>query len=290
MKKMWSCLLALLLLTIVMAGCGTPAAPELAVETEPPLAETAAPAAEAPVEEIPAAPAEEAPVQEPEAAPTEEPGQPISLSAEQQYEANIFLSNFSEQWFCEYPFDRFDADDTSEAQLFSFAHLWAKINRHSAISYDGGYETMTRENVNEIVGRYFGLGISPADGTDYSAALGMGNYDWDHCWYEGGVFYYPAADGEAYNHFTVVDSAEALSGSRTRFRFTVYELDLDRYWADGVANEYYRLTPAEAVQHMTAMEIVPVRTGVAVVLPCYLESSGRESYILVSYELDDIAA
>ena len=186
--------------------------------------------------------------------------------------------------------DRFDADDTSEAQLFSFAHLWAKINRHSAISYDGGYETMTRENVNEIVGRYFGLGISPADGTDYSAALGMGNYDWDHCWYEGGVFYYPAADGEAYNHFTVVDSAEALSGSRTRFRFTVYELDLDRYWADGVANEYYRLTPAEAVQHMTAMEIVPVRTGVAVVLPCYLESSGRESYILVSYELDDIAA
>lgn len=296
-KKAW--ILSLILLcALTLCACGGHAGQEPPPTPTPDTAQApgepgAAPApvetpaeAPAPTEE-PVIPVEESagPVEEP-AAQTEEPGLPLTLTAEEQYEANIFLSNFSEQGFPSYPVAP-DAD--KEAQLFRFAHLWAKINRRSAISYDGAFEVMSLESVNDILGRYFGEGISPADGTEYSAALGMGHFDWDRCWYAGGLFYYPAADGEAYNRFTVVDSAEALTGSRTRFRFTIYELDLDRYWDSGVIpGEYYRLTPEEAAQRAAAGEITPMRTGTAYALPCYLASSGRESYNLVSYTLDEL--
>ena len=49
-----------------------------------------------------------------------EQGTPFSLSSAQQYAANLSLSNFSEQWFCEIgTFDHYDPADTSIAQLFS---------------------------------------------------------------------------------------------------------------------------------------------------------------------------
>ena len=47
-----------------------------------------------------------------------ETGDPFPLSAAQQYAANLSLSNFSEQWFCEIgTFDHYDPADTSIAQL-----------------------------------------------------------------------------------------------------------------------------------------------------------------------------
>ena len=82
-----------------------------------------------------------------------ETGDPYPLSETQQYAANLSLSNFSEQWFCEMgTFDHYDPADTSIAQLFSFAHLWAKINRPTEMEYIDGYETMTRETFFEIIG------------------------------------------------------------------------------------------------------------------------------------------
>ncbi len=318
MKKAWILLIVFLLCTLLLCACGAPAERELPVDqtaapaespsalpaeptpTEIPVEESAAPTepveqAEEPTEEPAEAsapaepPASDPPAPEPTPMPTPEPGQPRSLSAEEQYEANIFLSNFSEQGFGLGRFAGFDSSEAGEAQLFSFAHLWAKINRHDAISYKDSYETMTLEDVNDILGRFFALTIQPEEGTDYSAELGIGNFDWNHCWYEGGVFYYPGADGESHTGFTVVDAAESLPGSRTRFRFTAYELNLDIYYDNlGIPQTYYRLTPEEAVQRMAAGEITPIYTGTAVCEPCYLAQSGRESYILDSYLIDEV--
>ena len=222
-----------------------------------------------------------------------ETGERIGLTAAQQYEANIFLSNFSEQRFCEFKlFDRFDASDTSIAQLFDFAHLWAKINRRSAIGYEGSYETLTREDFIDIVYRYLDLSVfpEPQEGAEYSAELGMGHYDWDRCWYADGRFWYPAADGESFNRFSVVDEAFAYPDNRFRFRFTIYELDIGLYRErDAVPAEYYHLTPAEAAERLNRGEITAVRRGEALCLPCYLESSQRSSYVLQRYSLEDAA-
>ena len=187
----------------------------------------------------------------PTAAPTET-GDPFTLSETQQYAANLSLSNFSEQWFCEMgTFDHYDSADTSIAQLFSFAHLWSKINRPTEMEYRDGYETMTRETFFEIIGPRIACpeGLQPIEGEDYSAALGIGTFDWNHCWYENGRFYYPAGDGESYNRFTVADEAYKLRDGTCRFRFTIYELDLDIYFDElGIPSRYYHLTPAEAAQ------------------------------------------
>ena len=211
--------------------------------------------------------------------PTEK-GDPFTLSETQRYAANLSLSNFSEQWFCEIgTFDHYDPADTSIAQLFSFAHLWSKINRPTEMEYRDGYETMTRETFFEIIGPRIAYpeDLQPIEGEDYSAALGIGTFDWNHCWYENGRFYYPAGDGESYNRFTVVD----------RFRFTIYELDLDIYFDElGIPSKYYHLTPAEAAQLAANETITAVHTGTAVCSPIYWQSSGREMYLLEYYELD----
>ena len=216
-----------------------------------------------------------------------EEAEPVSLTAQQQYEANIFLSNFSEQGFCEYGAESFDAAEASDAQLFAFAHLWAKINRRAAIGYSGSYETMSLDAVNSIVNRYIwreGL-LQPAEGTNYSAELGMGHYDWDRCWYSGGYFYYPAADGESFNRFTVVEEAERYPDGRCLLRFTVYELDLQRYWDNnGIPSEYYWLTPFGAAQRAAWGEITPMRMGEALCMP-RVQQDGRQTYALVRYTI-----
>ena len=250
-------------------------------------------AAPAPIE-IPAASAAPTPVvtQAPSAPQPTAQGVPFPLSETQQYAANVSLSNFSEQWFCEYPsFDHFDAADTSIAQLYSFAHLWRKINRPRDMEYQDGYETMSRETFYEIITPRIDYpdGLQPVEGEDYSAALGIGNFDWNHCWYENGRFYYPAGDGEAYNRFTVVDEAYRINDWTYRFRFTIYELDLDAYWdAQGVASTYYHMSPAQAAQSAAAGTITAKRRGTAVCTPIYWESSGLEMYRLEQYMLDPL--
>ena len=219
-----------------------------------------------------------------------ETGDPFTLSETQQYAANLSLSNFSEQWFCEIgTFDHYDPADTSIAQLFSFAHLWSKINRPTEMEYRDGYETMTRETFFEIIGPRIAYpeDLQPIEGEDYSAALGIGTFDWNHCWYENGRFYYPAGDGESYNRFTVVDEAYRINDGTYRFRFTIYELDLDIYFDElGIPSKYYHLTPAEAAQLAANGTITAMHTGTAVCSPIYWQSSGREMYQLAYYELD----
>ena len=201
-----------------------------------------------------------------------ETGDPFTLSETQQYAANLSLSNFSEQWFCEIgTFDHYDPADTSIAQ------------------YRDGYETMTRETFFEIIGPRIAYpeDLQPIEGEDYSAALGIGTFDWNHCWYENGRFYYPAGDGESYNRFTVVDEAYRINDGTYRFRFTIYELDLDIYFDElGIPSKYYHLTPAEAAQLAANGTITAVHTGTAVCSPIYWQSSGREMYQLAYYELD----
>lgn len=279
-----------ILAMFALAACGKQKEPAPAPQTEPAVtaAPTAAPTAEPVVTATPEIPEET----ETPAEPADEPGKPVSLTEAQQYAANLSMSNFSEQNFCGGgPFDSYDAAEASVAQLFRFAHLWAKINRPSALSYEGNYETLTRENFFDIITPRiaFPAGLEPIEGEDYSAVLGIGRFDWDHCWYENGRFYYPAGDGESYNAFTVVDEAYLLDNGDYRFRFTVYELDLDIYWDElGVSDKYYHLTPAEAAQIAATGELTPMRTGTALCTPVYWEQSGRDMFRLLSYELDPL--
>ena len=291
-------LLLILLAVLLTAACGkadTPTTPDTLTTPDTPTAPdtpTTPTTPDTPTETAVPVPSD-APAVEQTATPKPlEQGTPFPLSSAQQYAANLSLSNFSEQWFCEIgTFDHYDPADTSIAQLFSFAHLWNKINQPTQMEYRDGYETMTRETFYEIIGPRldYPKDLEPVEGEDYSAALGIGTFDWNHCWYENGRFYYPAGDGESYNRFTVVDEAYRINDRTCRFRFTIYELDLDIYWDElGIPSKYYRLTPAEAAQYAAGGSITAVHTGTAVCSPIYWQSSGREMYLLEYYELDRV--
>lgn len=196
------------------------------------------------------------------------------LDADSQYWANIFISDFVEQGKYDFPIDPVHQD----FELASFAHMFCKINRHSAISYDGNYDSFSLDTVNELCMRFFGREIHPANGVLYENQWGL---QWT---YENGTFRFPSGDGEAYNRFAVVDRYLELSGGDVMLSYTVYELDLDEYWKSGMDGALYRMTPAEAQVMVAAGRIARVGSGTAEVLP--IEQNGHDGYHLYRMRTD----
>ncbi len=194
-----------------------------------------------------------------------------SMDANRQYWANIFISDFIEQFKNDFP-----TDGGSDYELASFAHLFCKINRHNALSFDGNYDTFTLETVNELCMRFFGRTIHPANGVLYEN-------QWGRQWvYENGRFRFPSGDGEAYNRFAVVNSRLRLPGGDVILGYDVYELDLDEYWKSGMDGALYRMTTAQAQAAEASGRITRLGFGHAEAKP--IEQNGRDGYFLLRME------
>lgn len=229
----------------------------------------------------------QSPAIEPE--PEPEPGTG-ALTAQDQRDANIFLSNFSEQWLNGWGFVFFDADDPEDAELLEFAYLWTRINNRSAIGTDGYSQyTVSLEQVNRVITRYMGSGLalSPENGDTYSVSGQIVSY-WE------GLFYFIAADGESYPWFSVVDEVRDYENDETVLRFTIYELDMRLYFEEGngsVPSKYYDLTPEEAKALSlagAAPAITACITGTAVCKRSVSPDTGRRTYTLVRYTVDNM--
>ncbi len=195
------------------------------------------------------------------------------MDADTQYWANIFISDFVEQFISTYP-----RDNGSDAELSSFARLFCKINRHDAIVYIDGYETVSLDTVNELCMRFFGRNIKPSEGAQYEN-------DWGMKWkYENGKFWFPAADGEACNRFAVVREYLLLNNGDVTLSFDVYEVPLDEYWQHGIDSALYHLTAAEAEAMAKTGRIVRVGSGTALTTP--IEQSGHDGYFLHMLHVD----
>ena len=193
------------------------------------------------------------------------------MDANRQYWANVFISDFVEQYITKFP-----EDNGSDFELARFAHLFCKINRHEEIKYENGCETLTLETVNELCQRFFGRTIDPEEGVLYTN-------DWGVEWkFENGKFYFPAGDGESYNRFAVVTQYLRLEGGDVTLSFDVYELGLEEYWDKGISDELYRMTAAEAEAMAKTGRITRVGSGTAEVLP--IEQNGHDGYFLYRLE------
>ena len=208
-----------------------------------------------------------APEPEPDPGPTEVLG---SYSYEQRKNLNIFLSNFSEVFFRS--FDRNGTID--EASLVDFAFLHNKINsfgrdRIESRQRNGEYYyTISTADVDNCLDRFFGVGV-PHQDFDY--------YNF-HVYCEDGYYYFPAADGESYNNFTIA-SEVIRDGGVLRVKFDVYGLDLETYWyEDGIDEKYYAMTAAEAASN----GLLEHRGSGEAVLENYT-LDGSATYRLISY-------
>ena len=261
MMKKLTCLYILLALCL-LAGCAKPAAsepepsyaplpemldgPDSYVEPEPEPAP--APGPESEIEQIPAPTVE--PEAEPESEPVPEPVPPAepepeyvnvtdSLTAAERTSLNVFLSNFSELYF-----RHFDRDETPDrVALVDFAYMHNKINsfgrdKISVRQWNGeSCYSISAADVDQTLERFFG--VKPDHG-EFELDTHLVGFD-------GERYYFLAADGEAYNTFSVVNQV-ITDGSGTYWvRFDVYDLDITTYFDNnGIPDACYALSAAEA--------------------------------------------
>ena len=189
------------------------------------------------------------------------------MSANRQYWANIFISDFVEQFKSNFP-----EDEGSDYELASFAHMFCKINRRDALSYDGNYDTFSLDTVNELCSRFFGREIHPANGVLYTNPWGM---EWT---YQNGSFRFPSGDGEAYNRFAVVTSYLRLADGNVLLGYEIYELKLEEYFSSGMDGKLYYLTGEQARSMAETGRITCLGYGNAFVTP--IEQNGRDGYFM----------
>ena len=203
----------------------------------------------------------------------------MAMNEAQQYAANIFLSNFSEQHAFEN--SGFNVGSRSINDLVNFAYLYCKINRHAALNTaqveNSYYYTLSLEDANAVWSRHFGFTLNEAEASLYAP----NTTEFYRSFYSSGAFYFPAADGESYNRFTVVRQMEDLGNGTYRLLFDIYSLDIDEYWkSNGVDSGFYAMTASAARQDS---RLSWQASGVAVVRP--YTNNGTATYQLVRYRV-----
>jgi len=292
MKRVLVLLVTLALALGLFAACSkaAPAAPETSAPfevSEIPAAEAPAPT-EAPSQTETPAPTDaiaptEAPLSTTEEGPfpggldddgrgpdEDDSGTYVAMTADEQYKANIFLSNFAEQFFGNYS----QLDEDHVAREVDFVHRWCKINRPGAIRYetvDGTpYEVIDFDEADGISDRYFPNPLSDWHPEEIHPT--------SHGFLRDRKLYFEAADGESYNHIAVAGDVRQDTDGTYYMDFTVYAVDLEEYYDRGVDSGYYRMTPAEAA---ASAHLSYVYTGTAAAQGGTW--NGNSVYKLISY-------
>ncbi len=204
-------------------------------------------------------------------------GTVFQMDSNQQYAANIFLSNFAEQGI----FNNFDISNRDIDQLVDFAFLFCKINsRNETIGifhYEDGsaiqdFYTVSLENVNTMLDRHFGIQLTE----DMAKGFPVDGNPNKH--YLNGVFYFPAADGEAYNRIAIARTAEALGNGTFRLDFDIFLLDIREYHSKGISWDYYSMTTDQAE---SAESLTWFSSGTAIVKP--YKYYDRDTFQLIEY-------
>lgn len=208
---------------------------------------------------------------------TDPEGTPVILTGDMQYEANIFLSNFAEQ----YGFTSYRVSDHDVQLLMDFAHRYAKINASANISYDRQYEVITLDYANTVLDRFFGDSVTAGELQSFPAPTYSYDSSYHGPYYQNSRIYYDAADGATTTDFVVVDSVHAFPDGTYDMLFTKYEL-LDFYDSIGglaVTEDYYSMTPQQAA---AAPDLQKIGEGFATVTP--KSYNGRSTYQLIRYQ------
>lgn len=199
------------------------------------------------------------------AAKTSEP-QPLTLTSYEQYEINLFLSNFSEQHFPNY-----DSNNYSEDQLVHFAYVYTRVNRRDAQYYEGSYTCMNLDDINYAYQRFFNKTFVPEEGRTYAK----------YYLYEDGKLKAPSADGASYGILTIVDSIVLNPSGTYTVTFKNYEFPEFNTAGNMIPSKDYYYMTAEQAESSTEMRCI--ETGTAVVQR--KDPSVSHSYFLLKYDV-----
>ena len=167
-------------------------------------------------------------------------GEPVKITGDMQKKMNIFVSNFVEQGFQTYDYGHPDY-----RKIAQFAYMWTRINKPNDVKLDGQNYKISFEQIRTLADKYLGLKVTEDDLNDQSW-----DDDGSYCYYRKGYYYVPAADGECYTSFAVVDSAKNIGEGMLRLDFTAYSMDIDAFWDNDevIPKKYYSYTSDEAAR------------------------------------------
>ena len=189
----------------------------------------------------------------------------IELTPDRQEYANIIVSNFAEQFITD-----FDWQDASTEQLMDFAHMFLKINKQDAISYekkgDVTYETFTFNDAREVITKHIGVFISDVALEGMLAPSGSYGDQPAGPYYEDGRIWYEAADGESHNLVAIVDAIMNNYDGTYNLTFTIYAIDMDTYSQINMdeLKAYYKMSRDQAANDSTLGEVVTGKATVSV--------------------------
>lgn len=198
-----------------------------------------------------------------------------SLSQDERYGYNLFLSNFSEQCFGNYP----TGDAQSQTiQFITFAYLYNSINAsdrisvmHDDVDY---YYAIEASRVDSTLQYFFGSSLTHPTGNQ-SISNSITYYD--------GYYLFPAADGEYYGYLSIIDSLYLNEDNTYTAGFSVYSFSPDVYYNSDSLYSYYAFSASQASQcadlsyRYSGEAVLDVQTG----------GDGSISYRLRSYLLND---
>lgn len=203
-------------------------------------------------------------------------GEVITLSGDEQTNANTFISNFAEAYF-----ENFDKETAGIERYLDFVFIHFKINAANKITTekkgDITYETFKVEDARNSLGKYFSYMLKSEDCEKLNTPPSTYGDQPSGPYYADGKIWYQAGAGDSYNLIAIVNFAKSNGDGTMTLSFTIYEIDLDTFQkldSNGL-KEYYKLTPDKAVANKT---ITPVKTGTAKV------GVGQTSYYLLSYQ------
>ena len=246
----------------MIPGMGDPALldrpPETTGDSVASATEPVAPQTTLPVETA-AAVTEPAPTQpkatEPKA--TEAP-KTTSYLKKNQKQINVFLSNFAEQGFGNYP--------ATDDALLEFGYLYYKYNVESKLHVDDAAECyyVKKKDMDTVLKDFFGKTIIPD-----------GNYEKfsEYVVFDNNRYEFPLADGVLIDYVAVANSI-VNNGDGT------YTVEFDVYFAkDGLKSSYYELSAEKAA---SSSKLSWEYSGKATVRE-HTRSTGKESYRLIKY-------
>ena len=208
--------------------------------------------------------------------PEEDPDKPSesvnlvsALSEDERYGYNLFLSNFSEQGFGNYP-----ATDTQKEtiQLIRFAFTYNNINAYDRIvvMHDDTnyYYAIETGYVDSTLQYFFGKTLQhPAE--NQIIADGIIYYD--------GYYLFPASDGEYYGYLSIINGLYLNEDNTYSVSFSVYAISVDAYYSGESLYAYYAMNAEQASQ---CTELSYCYSGEAVF-------DVQSSYHLLSYTRND---
>ena len=190
-----------------------------------------------------------------------------TFSREQQRMVNIFLSNFAEQSFTQFPVE-------NDGVLLRFVFLYNKINSNwtEHVTIDGEYyDVLTDDIVDTVLDRFFGISIEHRKmeaSWPYSSI-----YE-----YQDGKYYTVAADGDQHNGFAIVDEMYQNEDGTYVVQYSVYHALTEYGGTSWDIAKYYELFPTEISNYP---EIEKLSTGTAT-LRGYTKDDGTESYQVIT--------